>query len=296
MGVNSANTAEPGCDIQETNSTTESFLIRNRRSHLEGKYKKMEPRENCESGREVTTKSECEKAAEDLGLTFVRDGSWSFAQRYCLIYKNRVCFNRNTGKTPDSMEHAMYRAICVENPGSERSECGPITTKDMLGPFFEDNAPNSEELAPASELNNPELAVILKGQVLGKDCRGMGGALVEVWYDGGNSACYTTRHNPTKQAGLCYSPNVWYRGKTKADAEGRYEFKATIPVIYEGRPILHYHYKVTVKETNIVTQAYFKDKVPPRYEDYVKGRESQFLKVRATKAGRQATMNIRLDL
>ena len=77
----------------------------------------MEPRENCESGGEVTTKSECEKAAEDLGLTFVRDGNWSFAQRYCLIYKNRVYFNRNTGKAPDSMRHESYRAICVENPG-----------------------------------------------------------------------------------------------------------------------------------------------------------------------------------
>ena len=77
----------------------------------------MEPRENCESGGEVTTKSECEKAAEDLGLTFRADGRWSFAQRYCLIYENFVFFNRNPGKAPDSMGHASFRAICMKNPG-----------------------------------------------------------------------------------------------------------------------------------------------------------------------------------
>jgi len=75
------------------------------------------------------------------------------------------------------------------------------------------------------------------------------------------------------------SPEVWYRGKVKADDQGRYEFKATYPGIYEGRPIIHYHYKVTAKETEFITQAYFEDKVPPRYQDYVKGRDSQYAKV-----------------
>ena len=58
----------------------------------------------------------------------------------------------------------------------------------------------------------------------------------------------------------------------------RYEFKTSFPVIYHIRPILHYHFKVrltkkgfsadhfvklkvTAKETEFVTQAYFKDKV-----------------------------------
>ena len=91
--------------------------IRSSCNVLSGKYKKMEPRKNCESGQEVTTKSECEKAAKELGMTFRLDGSWSLAQRYCLILKNRVYFKRKTGKAPDSMEHARYRAICVENSG-----------------------------------------------------------------------------------------------------------------------------------------------------------------------------------
>merc|ERR1712112_733521 len=64
----------------------------------------------------------------------------------------------------DCGPHEGAGVIC-----SELSECGPITTKDEKGPFYEDNAPNSEKLAPASELNNPELAVILKGQMQKED-------------------------------------------------------------------------------------------------------------------------------
>merc|ERR1719237_23920 len=139
----------------------------------------------------------------------------------------------------------------------------------MLGPFYEENSPNSYELAPAGELKNPQLAVLLEGQVLGKNCQGIGGALVEVWYAGGNPAHYTFPANSTE---------LWYRGKAKANADGRYEFKATFPEEYKQRPILHYHYKVTAKKTEFVTQAYFIDSVPQQFEDHVKD-HGEFAKV-----------------
>jgi len=65
-------------------------------------------------------------------------------------------------------------------------QCGEFTMNDMEGPFYEPNAPKSYELAPQDELNDPREAVILKGQVLDCSCKGIGGALVEVWYAGGN--------------------------------------------------------------------------------------------------------------
>jgi len=173
-------------------------------------------------------------------------------------------------------------------------QCGEFTKTDMEGPFYEPNAPKSYELAPQDELNDPKQAVILKGQVLDCSCKGIGGALVEVWYAGGNPAEYTFPEN--NKSGMPASPEVWYRGKVKADDQGRYEFKATFPGIYEGRPIIHYHYKVTAKETEFITQAYFKDKVPPRYQDYVKGRDSQYAKEQKTEKGKSVTFNVRLRL
>jgi len=205
-----------------------------------------------------------------------------------------------------------------------------------LGPYYcsDRRIRKSKELAPASELKDPELAVLLVGQVLGKDCRGIDGAIVEVWHAGPHSANYTFldkdtptcvtnqdgtpktttptttenlnyegnqdyKENPdvsTEQvAGESHTEELWYRGKQKTNADGRYEFKTSFPVIYHIRPILHYHFKVTAKETEFVTQAYFKDKVPKRYEDMVK-KFGGFAKVKATKTGREITYNIRLNL
>merc|ERR1712055_443103 len=130
-----------------------------------------------------------------------------------------------------------------------QTKCGPYTTNDMLGPYFEENAPKDKELAPPDELNDPSQFVILEGQVLNRGCQGVSGALV----------------------------------------------KATYPRIYQGRAIKHYHFKVTAEGKEFVTQAYFKGEVPPKFEDMVKGRESQFPKVEAIAEGRRVTMDIRLS-
>merc|ERR1711934_929292 len=100
-----------------------------------------------------------------------------------------------------------------------QTKCGPFTTKDQLGPYFEENAPKDKELAPPDELNDPSQFVILEGQVLNRGCQGVSGALVEVWYAGGQpgNIGYTF---PGK------NPELWYRGKVNADNQGRYSFKA----------------------------------------------------------------------
>jgi len=174
-----------------------------------------------------------------------------------------------------------------------QTQCGPFTTNDVEGPFFEPNAPKDKELAPRKELNDPSQYVVLEGQVRGRDCKGISGALVEVWYAGGEpgNIGYTFPGRNTE---------LWYRGKVYADRQGRYSFKATYPRRYDGRPIIHYHYKVTAgggrKAKEFITQAYFRGGVPPSYEDYVRGRESQFPDVGRIPDGRRVTMNIRLDV
>ena len=63
--------------------------------------------------------------------------------------------------------------------GPAPGECMPYTKADEEGPFFEvfkmwiiviktvvqEDAPKSYKLAPASELDDPEVAVLLKGEV-----------------------------------------------------------------------------------------------------------------------------------
>ena len=108
----------------------------------------------------------------------------------------------------------------------------------MLGPFFEENAPKAYRLAPPAELANPSKFVQLEGQVGGRAaavdepgvqvldaaCRGIPGAVVEVWYAGSPAGiCDPTP--PWAVLGSCLSLQIcppgysfppaelWYRGK-----------------------------------------------------------------------------------
>merc|ERR1719516_858830 len=150
---------------------------------------------------------------------------------------------------------------------SNCQNCGPLTTRDVQGPFFEPGATLDYQLVPNRELQNASRAVLLRGKVRERNCRSIAGALVEVWYAGGDPTAYRFPRDG--------SPML-YRGKTTTDNSGRYNFVATLPGIYSGRPIRHYHYKVTANGRELVTQVYFRDGVPRGYEDYVSGRDSQF--------------------
>jgi len=177
--------------------------------------------------------------------------------------------------------------------GSQRKWC-PCTTGDQLGPFYEPRLYSPKtDIAPWHELRNPQLAATLTGKIRDRRCWPLKKAKVEVWYAG------TTGNNYT------FSYPLWYRGMTETDEYGRYTFKATYPVIYQERPILHYHFKVTARGKEFVTQAYFEDKIPWSYQNYVSTRHSQFAKVtprygrrwgRRTRIGRTITYNINMDV
>ena len=89
---------------------------------------------------------------------------------------------------------------------------------------------------------------------------------------------------------------LWYRGWTQTDADGAYRFEATYPGTYTQRPIPHVHYKVVTPTKELVTQLYFRGDVPPSYEDYVRGRETQFPQgFSATRLGKSVKFDIVLD-
>jgi len=160
------------------------------------------------------------------------------------------------------------------------SSCRP-TTRDVEGPFFEAGAPNVKILAPAGELTSGK-KIMVEGYVMSRSCKPISGALVHAWYAGGDPVGYTF-------------PNdyLWYRGFVRTDKNGKYSYVATYPGTYSGRPIPHIHYKVITPTKTLTTQLYFKNDIPPSYEDYVNGRQSQFpSSMTRTSDGR----NVRFDL
>jgi len=151
-------------------------------------------------------------------------------------------------------------------------DCRDFTKPDQPGPFFREDAYLDYKIAPASELSDKNTATLLAGKILDSYCKGVSGATVDVWYAGLTGNNYT--FPPAK---------LWYRGRTKTKFDGSYKFVATFPVIYTERPILHYHFKVTTPGTyhgkELVTQAYFENMVPPAFQRYMRGRDTQLVPV-----------------
>jgi len=208
----------------------------------------------------------------------------------------------------------IFLHLLVSSGSVISQQCGPLTTKDAEGPFFVANADLEYEIAPANEIADNTQATVLRGQVLDRNCKGVGGATVEVWYAGWSTVEYTFR--PAK---------LWYRGKTRTNKDGFYQFLATFPGTYDQRPITHYHYKVVYNSQSaslntflflslqvnspgrngksLTTQAYFRDRIPAGYENYVRSRGTQFATVRdvgsggvLVNGGRIVTFNIKMDV
>jgi len=166
----------------------------------------------------------------------------------------------------------------------------------MLGPFHVASRNiHHLNIAPPNELADREIASVLTGKILKRNCKPVEEATVEVWYAGLTGKNYT--FPPGK---------LWYRGNQTIEEDGSYKFLATFPIIYTERPILHYHFKVItpgVRGKEFITQAYFEDKIPPAFLEYVEGRKNQFAEIRFVKknkdlvnGGRVILFDIVLDV
>ncbi len=159
-----------------------------------------------------------------------------------------------------------------------------LTTRDARGPFFVEGAPEGVALAPEDEMGTSKNYARVQGRVVDENCAPLANAVVDIWHagDDANGGRYT------------FKPNfLWYRGKTRTDADGNYAFETVFPATYSGRPIPHYHYKVEAEGRSFVTQAYFRDLVPEDYENYVRRRGSQFAAVETLEnVGRRVTFDM----
>lgn len=141
------------------------------------------------------------------------------------------------------------------------SQCGNLTLAAPEGAHFVRYVGSKHRLAPDTELEDPAMAVILRGRVLDRRCDPLPGAVVDIWYAGQREI---------------------YRGQALTNKIGEYEFLASFPSVNREKAIPHYNIKVKTSggdETTFTTQIYFKNSIPIEFEDFIRNRDTQFASV-----------------
>lgn len=132
------------------------------------------------------------------------------------------------------------------------SQICDLTTEDILGPYYVENAPTRIIIASPNE---PGMRLFVSGTVYANDCETqVPGALVEVWH-ANNEGCYSI--NQECDTGNPDNDEFNLRGKMLTDVNGQYGFETILAGHYGSRP-KHIHYKVTHPDgTILVSQLYF---------------------------------------
>ena len=129
------------------------------------------------------------------------------------------------------------------------SDACPSTDDNIEGPFYRSDAPERDDLVTGSD-EGTEL--LLSGRVLhAEDCTPAAGAVVDLWHADPDGAYDND------------SAEMRYRGRVRADADGRWSIRTLEPGHYlngsQYRPA-HLHVKIWVDGVErLTTQLYFPD-------------------------------------
>lgn len=131
--------------------------------------------------------------------------------------------------------------------GDKRKLRKCVTTEDILGPFYRENAPTRMNLIVGSQAGT---SLNITGKIYGEDCETpLADATLDIWHadDAGE---YDNS-----------SPDYLFRGKVKTDSDGTYQFDTIVPGKYLNgsnyRPS-HIHFKITASgHKELTTQLYF---------------------------------------
>ena len=152
----------------------------------------------------------------------------------------------------------------------------------MLGPFYLPNSESTTNLAPDSELSDPQLRLDVSGTVYTStvdSCVGLADAVVEVWYAG----------EPNDNG---YYDNE-YRGQMLTDANGKYSFAQKFPSLYPSRPILHDHVRISKNgQLLLVTQMYFYGDGDGYVSSSDNSRRLQTVEVSQNEVGRKVVFDV----
>lgn len=113
------------------------------------------------------------------------------------------------------------------------------TRRQTEGPYFTPSSPLKRDLRG----DGPGEMLVLSGFVLTRQCRPVGGALVDLWH--------------ANASGDYDDAGFLFRGHQFTDAQGRYQFITRMPGLYPGRT-RHFHVKVRAGQGPVLTtQLYF---------------------------------------
>ena len=126
------------------------------------------------------------------------------------------------------------------------SQCGNLTLAAPEGAHFVRYVGSKHRLAPDTELEDPAMAVILRGRVLDRRCDPLPGAVVDIWY-AGQREIYRGQALTNKECRILLpSGFIWFLSNFMAFQIGEYEFLASFPSVNREKAIPHYNIKVDI--------------------------------------------------
>ena len=168
-------------------------------------------------------------------------------------------------------------------------ECD-LTTSDILGPYYNSNAPFRTYLASPDEPGTP---ITISGIITAQDCEApLANILVEVWH-ANDDGCYSI--NQICDTGNFINDEFNLRGKMLTNEDGYYEFHTIQPGHYQNRP-KHFHIKFTAPDdTTLVTQIYFEGDPYIESDPWAQNAVDRILSLTQIENGLIGEFNIVLD-
>lgn len=168
-------------------------------------------------------------------------------------------------------------------------EC--LTTSDILGPYYDPDAPFRTVLAHPDE---PGTRLFISGQISGNDCdTPLPETLVEAWHANDNG-CYSLFQ--TCPSGNPDDDEFNLRGKILTNENGEYALETVLPGNYGSRP-MHIHFMFTDPEGNaLVTQLYFEGDPLIDDDPWAAQAEDRIIPLTETASGLEGEFNIQLDM
>ena len=175
-----------------------------------------------------------------------------------------------------------FNSECFENS----NECS-LTTDDILGPYYFEDAPFRSVIAHENE---PGQRLFISGTVKQNDCEdSISGSLIELW-QANDEGCYGI----VEDCDTGNPENDYFnlRGKFFSDSNGDYSFESILPGYYGSRP-RHLHIKITTPDEEVlVSQLYFANDPYCENDQWCQDANDRIISLQENEFGLYGTMNL----
>ena len=192
------------------------------------------------------------------GCEWVDETEWSNCSNYNTA-SDCSWANENGGNCDWSWDSSQWEDTCsggsfqLDTSYCQESECY-LTTDDILGPYYFENAPFRSTVA---HINEPGQRLFISGSIKQSNCENfISGSLIEIW-QANDAGCYGI----VEECETGNPENDYFnlRGKFFSNSDGYYSFESILPGYYGSRP-RHIHIKITTPDgIELISQLYFEN-------------------------------------